>query len=204
VYQSIFSASIHPKRTTLFPAAHSFLHSTASLPPLLSYTVLLSHGLLSSTIFCTTGLDAPSNAPRAFIMSVVASRPDSATVPYSPITQSHGYKEPITVTVQPVSSRTSSISSFKSNYSVSTAPTVYSPISPNPSYHLCDSAASLDKILESKLKRLPLEVLDNILTQLECLHTGSNQQGCLTCYQRDLHALSLTCRLWERAVRPKL
>ncbi|KAF7588300.1 hypothetical protein BBP40_005925 [Aspergillus hancockii] len=138
-------------------------------------------------------------------MSVVASRPDSATMPYSPVPhQSHGYKEPLTVTVQPVSSRTSSVSSFKSNYSTSTAPTVYSPISPSSSYHLCDSAASLDKILESKLKRLPQEVLDNVLTQLEGLHTGSNQQGCLSCYQRDLHALSLTCRLWERAVRPKL
>ncbi|KAE8364048.1 hypothetical protein BDV27DRAFT_158196 [Aspergillus caelatus] len=138
-------------------------------------------------------------------MSVIASRPDSAAMPYSPIPhQNHGYKDPYTVTVQPVSSRTSSISSFKSNYSVSTAPTVYSPISPSPSYHLCDSAASLDKILESKFKRLPLDVLDNVLNQLESLHTSSNQQGCLTCYQRDLHALSLTCRTWEKVVRPKL
>ncbi|KAE8153248.1 hypothetical protein BDV25DRAFT_34788 [Aspergillus avenaceus] len=137
-------------------------------------------------------------------MSVVASRPESATLPYSPIHQSNGYKDPYTVTVQPVSSRTSSVSSFKSNYSVSTAPTVYSPISPSPSYHMCDSAASLDKILESVFKRLPPEVYDNILTQLEYLHTGSSNSGCLTCYQRDLHALSLTCRAWERAVRPKL
>ncbi|KAE8372555.1 hypothetical protein BDV26DRAFT_301827 [Aspergillus bertholletiae] len=138
-------------------------------------------------------------------MSVVASRPDSAAVPYSPIShQNPGYKNPYTVTVQPVSSRTPSVSSFKSNYSVSTAPTVYSPISPSPSYHLCDSAASLDKILESKFKRLPLDVLDNVVNQLESLHTSSNQQGCITCYQRDLHALSLTCRTWEKVVRPKL
>ncbi|KAE8352444.1 hypothetical protein BDV28DRAFT_125311 [Aspergillus coremiiformis] len=138
-------------------------------------------------------------------MSVVASRPEGAVVPYSPIPhQSHGYKDPYTVTVQPVSSRTSSISSFKSNYSVSTAPTLYSSISPSPSSHLCDSAASLDKILESKFKRLPPAVLNNILNQLESLHTGSNQNGCLTCYQRDLHALSLTCRTMEKMVRPKL
>ncbi|KAA8644777.1 uncharacterized protein ATNIH1004_008985 [Aspergillus tanneri] len=106
--------------------------------------------------------------------------------------------------VQPVSSRTSSVSSFRTNYSVSTAPTAYSPTSPNSSYHLCDSAASLDKILESVFKRLPYEVYETILDQLQYLHTGPNQSGCLTCYQRDLHALSLTCRPWERAVRARL
>ena len=139
-------------------------------------------------------------------MSVVASRPESAAVPFSPIHQSqiHHYKDAAyAVTVQPVSSRTSSVSSFKSNYSVSTAPTVYSPISPASPYRF-DSAASLDKILESVFKRLPQEVYDVILDQLQYLHTGPNQTGCLTCFQRDLHALSLTCRSWEKAVRAKL
>lgn len=148
-----------------------------------------------------------SNATPVFIMSVVASRPESAAVPFSPIPQSefiHCKDAAYAVTVQPVSSRTSSVSSFKSNYSVSTAPTVYSPISPTSPARVFDSAASLDKILESVFKRLPQEVYDVILDQLELLHVGPNQTGCLTCFQRDLHALSLTCRAWEKGVRAKL
>ncbi|PWY63222.1 hypothetical protein BO83DRAFT_324636 [Aspergillus eucalypticola CBS 122712] len=140
-------------------------------------------------------------------MSVVASRPESAAVPFSPIPQSefiHCKDAAYAVTVQPVSSRTSSVSSFKSNYSVSTCPTVYSPISPTSPARVFDSAASLDKILESVFKRLPQEVYDVILDQLELLHVGPNQTGCLTCFQRDLHALSLTCRAWEKGVRAKL
>ncbi|KAF9894771.1 hypothetical protein FE257_004392 [Aspergillus nanangensis] len=148
-------------------------------------------------------------------MSVVASRPESAAVPYTSTphqSQSfHGYKDSAytSVTVPSASSRTSSVSSFKSNYSsnysVSTIPTVYSPTSsPSPSHYLCDSAASLDKILESVFKRLPLHVFETVLNQLEYLHTGPGQSGCLTCYQRDLHALSLTCRVWEKAVRARL
>lgn len=145
-------------------------------------------------------------------MSVIASSPDSAAVPYysNPISyqQTHNFYRDPSVAVQPASpsSRTSSVSSFKSNYSVaSTAPTTaYSPTSPTTSWRQCDSAASLDRILEPVFKRLPQEVYDTILNQLEILHTGSHQHGCLTCFQRDLHALSLTSRVWEKAVRAKL
>lgn len=136
-------------------------------------------------------------------MNAVASRPES--VPFTSPQSIPDYKDSAyTVMVQPMSSRTSSVSSFKTNYSVSTAPTVYSPTSPSFSYRQCDSAASLDKILESVFKRLPYEVYETILDQLYNVHTGPNQTGCLTCYQRDLHALSLTCRPWERAVRARL
>ncbi|OJK02892.1 hypothetical protein ASPACDRAFT_50360 [Aspergillus aculeatus ATCC 16872] len=144
-------------------------------------------------------------------MSVVASRPTSTPVSYSAIPHQSqvisDYKDSMyAVTVQPVSSRTSSVSSFKSNYSVSTAPTEYStsPVFSASHPRFCDSAASLDKILESVFKRLPQEVYDVILDQLYYLHTGPNQNGCLTCFQRDLHALSLTCRPWEKAVRARL
>ena len=146
------------------------------------------------------------------IMSVIASSPDSAAVPYysNPISyqQTHNFYRDPSAAVQPPSpsSRTSSVSSFKSNYSVaSTAPTTaYSPTSPTSSWRQWDSAASLDRILEPVFKRLPQEVYDTILNQLELLHTGSHQHGCLTCFQRDLHALSLTSRVWEKAVRAKL
>lgn len=142
-------------------------------------------------------------------MSVVASSPESPTVPY--YQHSHNFYRDPSIAVQPPgspASRTSSVSSFKSNYSTaSTAPTTaYSPTSPtsSSSWRQCDSAASLDKILEPVIKRLPQEVYDTILNQLEFLHTGPYQTGCLTCFQRDLHSLSLTCRVWEKAVRAKL
>ncbi|KAI9934210.1 hypothetical protein ASPWEDRAFT_26108 [Aspergillus wentii DTO 134E9] len=148
-------------------------------------------------------------------MSVVASRPESAAVPYTTTYQQHdpqdqcvhGYQDSaFPVTVHPVGSRNSSVSSFKTNYSVSTAPTsICSPTSPVSPYRQFDSAASLDKILEPVFKRVPQEVYDVILDQLQLLHTTSHQSsGCLTCYQRDLHSLSLTCRPWEKAVRAKL
>lgn len=175
-------------------------YSTVVIPPITD---------ISNALYLSYHVDI--NANSCLIMSVVASSPESAAVPYSPISSQHShnfYRDP-SIAVQPPSSpasRTSSISSFRSNYSVaSTAPTTaYSPTSPTSSYRQCDSAASLDKILESVFKRLPQEVYDNILNQLEFLHTGPHQNGCMTCFQRDLHALSLTCRMWEKAVRAKL
>lgn len=141
-------------------------------------------------------------------MSVVASRPKTSTVPYTTMPHSpplQSYRDPaFGMTIQPVSSRTSSVSSFKTNYSVSTAPTAYSPTSPSSSYRPFDSFASLDKLSESAFKQLPQEVYDAILDQLQHLHCAPHQAGCVTCFQRDLHALSLTCRPWEKAVRAKL
>ncbi|KAL2824624.1 hypothetical protein BDW59DRAFT_83987 [Aspergillus cavernicola] len=140
-------------------------------------------------------------------MSVVASRPESASAPCTVIPQSqviHSYPDPeFGGSVQTIPSRTSSLSSFKTNYTVSTVPTSYSPTSSG-SYRACDSAASLDRILEPVFKKVPQGVYDNILDQLHHLHNGPSQSGCTTCFQRDLHALSLTCRPWEKAVRAKL
>ncbi|OQD75232.1 hypothetical protein PENDEC_c008G04263 [Penicillium decumbens] len=133
-------------------------------------------------------------------MSVVVSRPESPAVPYT-IPESN-CKE-FAVTVQPAS-RTSSISSYRTNYSASTAPTVYSPSSPTLSYHPFDSLGSIDKPIEPIQRRLPQEVYDVILNNLQNLHKAPHQTGCTTCFQRDLHALSLTCRSWEKAVRGRL
>ncbi|KAL4794189.1 hypothetical protein BDV19DRAFT_199759 [Aspergillus venezuelensis] len=135
-------------------------------------------------------------------MSVVVNRPESATMPYS-IPQ-HSYSDSgYGGSVPSIPSRSSSLSSFKTNYTTSTVPTSYSPTSSG-SYRTCDSAASLDRILESVFKRIPQEVYENILDQLEYLHVGHSQSGCSTCFQRDLHALSLTCRPWEKAARSRL
>lgn len=138
-------------------------------------------------------------------MSVVANRPESASVSHSSIpcqSQAMHYYSDSGYGSMSTHSR-SSLSSFKTNYSTSTAPTSYSPTSSG-SYRTCDSAASLDKILEPVFKRVPQEVYENILDRLQYLHVGPNQSGCMTCFQRDLHALSLTCRPWEKAVRGRL
>ncbi|KAJ5083696.1 hypothetical protein N7456_013123 [Penicillium angulare] len=136
-------------------------------------------------------------------MSVVASRPESPAVPYT-IPQDATCKE-WTVTVQPVASRTSSVSSYKSNYTASTAPTSHPPTSPTPSSRQYDSVGSIPSIeVEPIQKRIPQEVYEVIIDNLENLHKAPHQTGCTTCYQRDLHALSLTCRGWEKAVRARL
>ncbi|KAJ5625587.1 hypothetical protein N7510_001896 [Penicillium lagena] len=135
-------------------------------------------------------------------MSVVASRPESPAAPYTTIPPSHCNEFP--VTVRPIQTRTSSISSYRTNYTTSTAPTVYSPTSPTSSYRQFDSVGSLPKFVEPVQRRVPQDVYDVILVHLEYLHKGPYQTGCTTCFQRDLHALSLTSRSWEKAVRVKL
>lgn len=137
------------------------------------------------------------------IMSVVASRPETPAVPYT-IPQDAASCKEFSVEVQPVASRTSSISSYRTNYTTSTAPTNYTPSSPASSYRQFDSVGSIAKSIEPVQRRIPQEVYDVILNNLEVLHKAPHQTGCTTCFQRDLHALSLTCRSWEKAVRGRL
>ncbi|KAJ5774499.1 hypothetical protein N7457_009395 [Penicillium paradoxum] len=131
-------------------------------------------------------------------MSVVATRTASPAL-YNPISEDH-----VDYSIQPTASRTSSISSYRSNYTASTAPTTYSPSSPSSSYCQGDSVNSLPKFTEPIQRRVPREVYEVIIHHLEELHKGQHQTGCTTCFQRDLHALSLTCRSWEKAVRGPL
>lgn len=135
-------------------------------------------------------------------MSVVASRPESPAVPYT-IPHDANCKE-FAVTIQSVGSRTSSVSSYRTNYTASTAPTAYTPSSPTSSSRQFDSIGSIPKFVEPVQRRVPQEVYDVILNHLETLHKAPHQAGCTTCFQRDLHALSLTCRSWEKAVRGRL
>jgi hypothetical protein len=128
-----------------------------------------------------------------------------------------------------VSSYTSNYSS--STYS-STPPTVYSPTSPKPAAYrvfkqqqqqqqqqtataqqppptptIPPSFLTLPRQAnEPAIKCLPPAVYDCILRQLQDLHEAPEnyQYGCTTCFQRDLHALALTSRTWERNVRSKL
>ncbi|KAJ5996644.1 hypothetical protein N7522_008304 [Penicillium canescens] len=134
-------------------------------------------------------------------MSVVATRPENPGF-YSSIPEDH--VAVYTAPVQPIASRTSSVSSYRTNYSASTAPTTYSPSSPASSCRQFDSQGSIPKITEPFQRRIPQEVYEVVIHHLEELHKGQHQAGCTTCFQRDLHALSLTCRSWEKAVRAPL
>ncbi|KAF2735018.1 hypothetical protein EJ04DRAFT_552221 [Polyplosphaeria fusca] len=52
-------------------------------------------------------------------------------------------------------------------------------------------------------KRLPREVYDCIMGQLEQLHFAQ-EQACSSCYLRDLHSLCLTNRAWDRAATAQM
>ncbi|KAL1971230.1 hypothetical protein VTN77DRAFT_182 [Rasamsonia byssochlamydoides] len=150
-------------------------------------------------------------------MSVVTTRPERSPIAYEAIPhQSHvvgsDYKKPYAVSIETASSRSASVSSYSSNYSTFTAPTIYSPTSPkfsyrffnNPSPPLKPTEPEPEPEPEPAIKRLPSKVYECILTQLQSLHEGAYQSGCVTCFQRDLHSLALTSRAWEKAVRSKL
>ncbi|GAD94694.1 conserved predicted protein [Paecilomyces variotii No. 5] len=148
-------------------------------------------------------------------MSVIASRPEGVAMPYTTVPHEshivHTYKDSAyTVAIQTIPSRTTSVSSYSSNFSNSTTPTVYSPTSPTSptspgfSYRAFKTATPPPKPTEPVFRRLPQEVYDCILNQLEVEHNGPQKSGCLTCFQRDLHSLALTSRSWEKAVRSKL
>ena len=52
--------------------------------------------------------------------------------------------------------------------------------------------------------RLPSEVYDCVLQQIENFHNEPASMSCHTCYLRDMCALALTNRRWDRAVRSRL
>lgn len=142
-------------------------------------------------------------------MSVVASRPSpSSAISFNRIPSRDG--PPLyPLSTNSVPSRSSSSSSYISNqsvYSTSTAPSIYSPTSANSTFVAFKNAQQHPpkQPQGSMPADLPQEVYDCVLTQLQLLHTGPMEDGCLTCSMRDLHALALTNRAWERAVRSKL
>ena len=51
---------------------------------------------------------------------------------------------------------------------------------------------------------LPSEIYDTILCQLRVVHESPALGSCQTCFLRDLCALSLTSRAWDKAVVKKM
>ena len=58
--------------------------------------------------------------------------------------------------------------------------------------------------LSPSFQRLSPEIYERILSRLKSIHDQSTSSSCQTCYYRDLYALSLVSRAWDRAVRPQL
>lgn len=99
-------------------------------------------------------------------------------------------------------SSTSSYASFPSS------PSIFAAMPPRPtslgSKH--SSFITQQKLRSTKppppvFQRLPLEIYDCILQQLKTFHDNPASASCQTCYLRDLCALALTSRAWDRAVR---
>ena len=95
-----------------------------------------------------------------------------------------------------ISSKRSSNTSCASNYTHLTVP---SPVSATFSLR---SKPSLQRGLI--FQRIPQGVYDCILDQLQELHADQLSPSCATCYMRDLVALQLTSRSWDKAVRKTL
>lgn len=98
-----------------------------------------------------------------------------------------------------IRSRPTSSTSWVSNY---TQPTVPSPESGIFSLRSKPSHPGLQR--GPIFKRISQRVYDCILEQLQDLHSDRLSPSCATCYMRDLVALQLTSRSWDRAVRKRL
>ncbi|OXV11700.1 hypothetical protein Egran_00539 [Elaphomyces granulatus] len=138
-------------------------------------------------------------------MSVVTSRPEGVLVSYGTHSRQNNvavpnYKaSPYTISIPPAPSRNMPSVSTSSSHSRPTNPTF-----PRSSYRAFHGPISKPERSNSVFKRLPQGIFDCILNQLQSLHAGSYQSGCLTCFQRDLYALAMSSRAWEKAVRSKL
>ncbi|WEW55033.1 hypothetical protein PRK78_000461 [Emydomyces testavorans] len=108
------------------------------------------------------------------------------------------------VMVPASSPRSSSFSYMSHHYSNSNSPRSYTPTAVQFPFRSPKSPVFPDTPSPTFPKCLPQEVYECILVQLQLLHFGAHGEGCITCFMRDLYALSLTSRAWERAVRSKL
>ncbi|KAF7512856.1 hypothetical protein GJ744_011959 [Endocarpon pusillum] len=98
-----------------------------------------------------------------------------------------------------IPSRRSSNTSWVSNYTQPTVP------SPEPGTFSLGSKPSHPGLQRGLIfKRISQGVYDCILEQLQDLHSDRLSPSCATCYMRDLVALQLTSRSWDKAVRKTL
>ncbi|KAI2788645.1 hypothetical protein POX_e06666 [Penicillium oxalicum] len=123
-------------------------------------------------------------------MSIVARRPQDPILTAHTISPDLSNEKVVSIDMQSIPSRTSSISSYKTNYTVSTSPTtVYSPSSPSSSCRQFDSIGSAAECVLPVQRRVPQEVYDVILLNLESLHKSPLQTAAR-------HATYATCMLF--------
>ena len=96
-------------------------------------------------------------------------------------------------------SATSSLRSLSSSYTNPSLPRRSKSYTSQSSYHSHSTQRSAT-LPERFFQTLPSEIYDAILRQLRAVHESPSLQSCQTCYLRDLCALSLTSRTWDKAV----
>ena len=144
-------------------------------------------------------------------MNAVATRPseaaqmDHANLPYRHVVPARPVSPVYSITMRTGNSPRPYYSRPHMNsYTNSTAPNIYSPTATSFSPRSFKPVQPPPKTMFPIFRRLPQEIYDCILAQLQLLHIASLPAGCITCFMRDLHSLALTSRLWEKAVRGKL
>lgn len=141
-------------------------------------------------------------------MNVVATRPsEAAPMSHGNLPYRHGFPARPGSPIYPItgtSPRPYHSMPHINNYATLTTPNIYSPTTSPFSSRSFKPVQPTPKPMLHMFRRLPQEIYDCILGQLQLLHTTSFPAGCITCFMRDLHSLALTSRLWEKAVRGKL
>ncbi|KAL2386729.1 hypothetical protein RJ035_004544 [Blastomyces gilchristii] len=150
-------------------------------------------------------------------MNAVASRPSASTAmayngdPYRGVVPGRQASPAFPTPVHPRSHSPRAPSmqyARNNNYPNTNTPRIYSPTAAAPSGSFIfrsfkpANAGSKEQLPFSR--PLPQEVYDCIISHLQYSHMAPNNEGCITCYMRDLYSLALTSRAWEKAVRGKL
>ena len=100
-------------------------------------------------------------------------------------------------------STTSSITSFPSTFTSPSFSRGAGSYTSKASYYSRSTQQSA--VLPQRIfQTLPSEIYDAMLCQLKLIHEGPTLGSCQTCCLRDLCALSLTSRAWDKAVVKKM
>ncbi|KAL1389670.1 hypothetical protein HDK64DRAFT_336722 [Phyllosticta capitalensis] len=109
-------------------------------------------------------------------------------------------------------SRTGSVSStargvlkIERSMSVRTQKTSSETTQPSRPHSARSDLSSMSKAVSARqppiFRQLSKEIYACIMRQLEVLHFGKGANSCTACYLRDLHSVSLTSRVWDKASR---
>ncbi len=102
--------------------------------------------------------------------------------------------------ISSITSRATSIASSATTSTYSTAPSTPVSLISRPILPSDQSQLHSKTPYRPVFQGLPPEIYDCILRQLRLFHEHPASQSCQTCHLRDLCALALTSRAWDKAV----